>query len=222
MKQHTSGRLALAVSVLALVVALGGTSYAAIKIGTKQLKNNAVISSKIKDDSVSGADVKESTLAKVPSAATADAATSATSATNATNATQVGGLTFIKVNYISNTATPTILAQLAGLTVTATCSGNDLVLSATTTKQDSSFYSDLMDLEDGNSHFVTELESGSFDTSSTANMTGSAPEPNEDPALIRFAFHALDGSIVSGNLSTDDNAGPSSSGCMVGGTVVGG
>ena len=47
----------LVVSVIALVVALGGASYAAIKIpknsvGTKQLKNRAVNSNKVKDGSL--------------------------------------------------------------------------------------------------------------------------------------------------------------------------
>jgi hypothetical protein len=46
---------ALAVAALALFVALGGTSYAAgLLIGTKQIKNNAVTSKKIKDNRVSG------------------------------------------------------------------------------------------------------------------------------------------------------------------------
>jgi hypothetical protein len=96
-------------ALIALFVALGGTTYAAVKlpknsVGTKQLKNNAVTRAKIKNsavngaklanNSVAGADVLESTLAKVPSAANADHATAADSATNATNATSattVGG-----------------------------------------------------------------------------------------------------------------------------------
>lgn len=83
-----------AIALLALFIALGGTTYAASTIvlpknsvGTKQLKKNAVTSVKIKNNQVTGADVKESSLGKVPSAANADHATSADSATNATNAT---------------------------------------------------------------------------------------------------------------------------------------
>lgn len=103
------------IALLALFVALGGTTYAATSlpknsVGAKQLKKNAVTNPKIKNgavtglkianNSVKGADVLESSLGKVPSAAkadnathatTADTATSATSATNATNATTVGG-----------------------------------------------------------------------------------------------------------------------------------
>jgi hypothetical protein len=58
---------AMVVSVLALIVALGGTSYAALKlpknsVGTKQLKKSAVTNSKIKNNSVTGAKVKSGSL----------------------------------------------------------------------------------------------------------------------------------------------------------------
>lgn len=48
---------AMVVAIVALMVALGGTSYAAIKlpknsVGTKQLKKRAVTSSKVKDSSL--------------------------------------------------------------------------------------------------------------------------------------------------------------------------
>ncbi len=81
------------IALLALFVALSGTTYAAANVvlpknsvGTKQLKKNAVTSVKIKNNQVTGADVKESSLGKVPSASNADHASSADSATNATNA----------------------------------------------------------------------------------------------------------------------------------------
>jgi hypothetical protein len=94
------------IAMLALFVALGGTTYAATalpknSVGTKQIKNNAVISAKIKanavtgakvkDDSLTGTDVLESSLGKVPSASTADNATHATTADNATHATSADG-----------------------------------------------------------------------------------------------------------------------------------
>ncbi|MEZ5078330.1 MAG: hypothetical protein R2725_12920 [Solirubrobacterales bacterium] len=108
---------ALAISVIALFVALGGSAYAATQIGTKDIRNNAVTAAKIKKSSVTtakikanavtaaklrsnavttakikanavtGAKVDESTLGQVPSAASATTAQSADSATNAANAT---------------------------------------------------------------------------------------------------------------------------------------
>lgn len=59
---------ALVISVLALFVALGGTSYAALAIpknsvGTAQLKNNAVSGSKIKNGAVTSSKLSSSVLA---------------------------------------------------------------------------------------------------------------------------------------------------------------
>jgi hypothetical protein len=89
----------LVISILALFVALGGSAYAAGKIGTKNIKNNAVTAAKIKKNAVTtakikngavtGAKINAATLGTVPNAthaATADSATKATDATNATNA----------------------------------------------------------------------------------------------------------------------------------------
>jgi hypothetical protein len=111
---------AMVVALLALFIALAGTSYAAIKlpansVGTKQLKANAVTSKKIKHgavngskvlaNSLTGSNIKEATLAKVPAAVAADRATSATSATNATHASNADSAT--------TAATATALASVA-------------------------------------------------------------------------------------------------------------
>jgi hypothetical protein len=83
--------LAFVVSLIALFVALGGTSIAAINalpknsVGTKQLKNNAVTGSKIKNGAVTAGKINTSGLT-VPNAVHATSATSAASATHATTA----------------------------------------------------------------------------------------------------------------------------------------
>ena len=74
------------VACIALFVALGGTSYAAVKlpansVGTAQLKNGAVTGAKVKDGSLTGADIDASSLGTVPSATHADNATHADGAT---------------------------------------------------------------------------------------------------------------------------------------------
>lgn len=54
---------ALLISILALVVATSaGTAYAATKIGTKQLKKNAVTSAKIKDKTIQSRDLSAATV----------------------------------------------------------------------------------------------------------------------------------------------------------------
>lgn len=54
---------ALVVSIIALVVAGGGTATAATLIGSKQIRNSAVNSAKIKNSSVTSADIKNGTIA---------------------------------------------------------------------------------------------------------------------------------------------------------------
>src|SRR5262245_17256837 len=67
---------ALVVACLALLVALGGTSYAASQlpansVGSKQLQKGSVTSIKVKNNSLTGRDIKESTIGVVPMAAMA-------------------------------------------------------------------------------------------------------------------------------------------------------
>lgn len=96
---------ALAISILALFVALGGGAYAASKIGSEQIRNGAVTTAKLKakavttaklragavstaklgNDAVTGAKVNESTLGEVPSAASAQNAVNAQTAVSAAN-----------------------------------------------------------------------------------------------------------------------------------------
>src|SRR5215212_2137127 len=69
----------MAVALLSLVVAMGGTGYAALKlpknsVGRKQIKRNAVVSSKVKKDTLTGDDVNESRLGSVPTAGRAGSA----------------------------------------------------------------------------------------------------------------------------------------------------
>lgn len=71
-----------AIALLALFIALGGTTFAAANalprnsVGVKQLKKNAVTSVKIKNGNVTGADVNEATLGIVPNAGHATTADS--------------------------------------------------------------------------------------------------------------------------------------------------
>jgi len=78
----------MVVACLALIVALGGTSYAAIRlpansVGTRQLKKGAVTGVKVKSNTLTGTQINESKLGKVPSAGSADSATNATTAGSA-------------------------------------------------------------------------------------------------------------------------------------------
>jgi hypothetical protein len=86
----------MAVALLALFVALGGSSYAALKVSGKQivnnsvrskdLRNNDVRSADVRNNALTGADINEARVGTVPRANTANSAATATSATNATKA----------------------------------------------------------------------------------------------------------------------------------------
>jgi hypothetical protein len=99
----------MAVAFVALLVALGGSSYAALKlpaksVGSKQLKPKSVTRAHIKDnavggaavanDSLTGSDVLESSLGQVPSAAGADHATGADHAGGADHAAALDAVNF--------------------------------------------------------------------------------------------------------------------------------
>jgi hypothetical protein len=97
------GRLTYAnvMATIAVFIALGGASYAAIKlpknsVGTKQIKKNAVKGSKVAKDSLTGADIEESTLGTVPTATRAATAARADSAGDASTLQGRGADAFIQ------------------------------------------------------------------------------------------------------------------------------
>jgi hypothetical protein len=110
-KQHVSRRPspALVVSILALVVAMAGTSYAALKlpknsVGAKQLKKNAVVTAKIKKQAVTGAKVKKHSLTgqniNLAKLGTVPSATAAATATTAGTATVANGLSALEAPHL--------------------------------------------------------------------------------------------------------------------------
>lgn len=130
------------IALLALFIALSGTTYAAAtalapnSVGTKQLKKNAVTAvkirksavtnpkiakravtgAKVKDNSLTGADVLESSLGKVPSATAADT---------------VGGSTVKSfVTSVASGAAAATVLDLNGLIITLTCTAGNVVFVA--------------------------------------------------------------------------------------------
>jgi hypothetical protein len=192
MSQITSGRLALATSSLALVVAIGGAGYAAATIGTAQLKNNAVTSAKIKNNNVTGKDVKESSLAQVPSAAKAGSAGSAGS---------VNGVTLHKVSYRAeeNTAAE-VVYQGHGLTVTAACPGGNASLRATTSQTNASIYAFAMRDINPVVPLEADEEGGGFDTTVNFDLLIGTPG---NISMTDFQYTTVAGAVVSGQLVSD-------------------
>src|SRR4051794_31931366 len=96
---------AMNVALIALFVALGGSSYAAIKIGSKNIKrgavgtraiaNNSIRSGDVHDGSLTGRDIRNNSLSNADinnSTLRAKTAQSATKADTATNANALGGI----------------------------------------------------------------------------------------------------------------------------------
>jgi hypothetical protein len=161
------------VATLALFIALGGASYAALKlpknsVGTKQIKKNAVNGAKVKDDSLTGNDINEATLARVPSA------------TEAASAQTLGGMS---------------VDQLAATSKLSCPSGTNLVLgvcfeTATRGKADLLFALDDCRLD--NRRLPTEGELLAFQT-----QTFTTPPPFEWAEPITYDGSTSRGEIFS-------------------------
>lgn len=111
---------AMVVAMIALLVALSGSAYAAAKINGKNIKNRSVAASKIKKNTLGSNEINEAKLAakmpKVPQAATAD---------NAAHANAAGSLDgFVKFGSVqaSNTA-ETEVYNSGKLRLTQECDG---------------------------------------------------------------------------------------------------
>ena len=84
---------AMVVALLALIVALGGSAYAAKKIGSKQLKKNAVTTKKIKNGAVTGSKIAN------------NAVTTGKIADNAVTAGKIAGATLDSLTIGRSTST---------------------------------------------------------------------------------------------------------------------
>ena len=83
---------AMIVAIVALVLSLGGTSYAAVilpanSVGAKQLKANAVVSAKVKDGSLTSADISAASLSTLGRVAMGSGSVSISAGTTGTVAT---------------------------------------------------------------------------------------------------------------------------------------
>src|SRR5579884_2506637 len=108
---------ALVISLIALIVALGGTGYAALKVpnnsvGSKQIKKGAITTSKLANSAVTESKVKSEQLAvanaqSATHAHLADTATQASHAGTADSAATVNGqhIAYAHVVYLNHAPT---------------------------------------------------------------------------------------------------------------------
>jgi hypothetical protein len=192
-------------------------------VSGSKVKGNSLTGSDIKglsgsdvtDDSLGGGDVNEASLAKVPSAASAD------SAASAGNANAVDGQSIAKIFYKAEPVTgPTTVFSGGGLTIEASCAaGQEIAIVARSSKNDSSIYSYVT----GDTGAAPEdpvqddTEGGGFEAGDTFDLLVGE---DGNVSYIEFEFESPDGSVASGTIQTNE-AGDDASCEAVGHVIVG-
>jgi hypothetical protein len=211
---------AFVVSLIALFVALGGTTYAATSlptnsVGAKQLRKNAVTSPKIKAHAVSASKINTHGLT-VPNAVHA---ATAGSATKATDATTVGGQTVQLIQWKAppSTASQTIFSA-QGLTITGSCdaSSNITVDAAGSTAQNAELR---IEGNVGGTDFWQNFHL--FSDTSTVSLVQTDGAQHEGAGQLVYA--TVDGHVVTLSYGFDwgSSASPAYSGKFVGCTLYG-
>jgi len=141
---------ALVVASLALVIATGGTAYAAVTISGRSITNHSIAGRKMINNTLTGTQIKESGLATVPRA------------NLAANASKVGGFTVRKIFYAptTNSTTPKTILHLGGLVLTATCGNGDLDVTATSTVDHAHLGSEMYNAAGGGSPGFGGVDTG--------------------------------------------------------------
>jgi hypothetical protein len=214
----------MVVAVVALFAALGGSAYAATKIGTKQIKNGAITAGKIKKEAVTAAKIKNgaitgakvdlSTLGTVPNAThatTADSAGKANEAKTAESAKVADTATNFSRYFTSGLKKASIgqdvtVATIGPFTLTGKCSENgaDTVaeMFLTTNQAGSNAYT-----------YDTGYYQNDFEPSEELEV-GDGGSESEGPEVgfwssyyTPFAAESADGAyLVEGNANTAVNA----------------
>jgi hypothetical protein len=185
---------AFVVASLALVVALGGTAFAApirhglASIDGSTIKNHSVPGVKLKNDTVTGRQIKESSLAAVP---------------HAVNANTVGGVTMRKVFYApkTNSATPTTILNVGGLVLKATCNNGDVQILVTSTVDHAHLASEMFNSAGGGSaDGLHHSDFGPASATSVEDLTdGNAWGETS------FTYTQANGIVLNGQLSFDSS-----------------
>lgn len=206
--------------MLALFVALSGVAWAAATIGAGDIKTNAVRSkhikngevkrgdikagavnsAKVKDDSLTGADINESALGTVP------------------NASKVNGVRVLSVKHRSGDVADVSFFNPGGLQLRVSCTAGDEEVRARTTIAggEISVVSDDADVADGSAAGISHQSDNDFGPGDEIDITEAIPAV--DSRVYQLHYSGGDGRIVSANLATESNIGTSI--CVVSGYAV--
>jgi hypothetical protein len=182
---------ALVVAILGLIVAVGGTAYAASTINGSTITDRSIPGRKMITNTLTGTEINESSLATVPLA------------TQAVNASTVGTLTVRKVLYAptTNSTTPTTILHLGGLVLTATCANGDLEVVMTSTVDHAHLSSEMWNSAgDGSADGLHHSDFGPNSASHLESL-GDGNAWGE----TSFTYTRANGTIVNGQLSFDSS-----------------
>jgi hypothetical protein len=241
---------ALVVALVALVAALGGTSYAAFRfpknsVGSKQLKNRAVTTKKIKNGTVTGSKINLSTVGTVPnanhanSANTAGTATTAGTAANATNAASVDGAQVSAFEYSAQggSTNSVVLNNFDGLTLDASCTAGSADTDGLTVTATSAVAGGSLGWSGIAKGGSKGGASGSTGSNAVINLPAGTPETLMNPnsivdtgngggglfgqAIGQIIYSQYGGSRVTVDWAYDGNFGAGNPPCYFTGTAVG-
>jgi hypothetical protein len=227
---------AMVVASLALAVALGGTAFAGPvarlgkMINGSTIKPRSIPGNRLRNDTLTGKQIKESSLGSVPKATsatnathagTADNATNATNAANATNATHagtadsatnatnaataananaVGGVTVRKVFYAPTTATPTPTTILSLGGLTLSASCNGGTIAILVTSAVDHSHFSSEMFNSGGGGQADGLHHTDFNTTNLDDLTD-----QNAWGETSFTYTKPDGTIVNGQVSFDSS-----------------
>lgn len=198
------------VAMLALLVALGGTSYAAFKlpknsVGSKQLKKNAVTSAKVKNHSLKASDFKKNSLPVGPKGDTgpkgAPGDTGPKGAPGDTN-------TFT-YKQTANAGETIAIATFGPFTLSGECSGASSNPTAQWTLKTSQEHSAFTDYENS---YLSDFGPADGEQDIEYASTSATPEEPEMEGPYDGTFAALSADLatyITGSLSTGTYVGGS-------------
>jgi hypothetical protein len=123
---------------------------------------------------------------------------------NAQNAATVNNVGVTQITYKQDevSGNQTIFTG-AGLTLQAACAaGDEIALTATTSKADSSIYTSVVDTDLNNNNLNDDAESGAFEPGDSFSLLATN---DGNPGLITFEYDSNDGSSVSGIIAADED-----------------
>lgn len=204
------------ISVVALFVALGGSSYAAVMIGSGNVKNRSLRGIDVRKNTLTGAEVDEARLGLVGQAGRAFDADRATKAMSAGDADRVGGTAVTRVDYRSDSSSDRrTLLDIGGLVLEGDCVGGATPRVTVKTREDHAHVNVTGTAVAGTSRKVADDSAEDQDFS-----TGEQIAYGSSPSNLTVGYATQGGSQVTAVLHLMDGPGAIAPNCTIGGYAL--